>query len=74
MKYPKRLNTTREREEETGRCLRGTMDTTIPGVCGSEGVRACGVVWCKLVRVSWWGWGIGVTECKVGVIIDGLYG
>ena len=30
MKYPNRLNTTREREELTGRCLLGTMERTIP--------------------------------------------
>lgn len=30
-KYPNKLNTTRDRDELTGLCLLGTMDTTIPG-------------------------------------------
>jgi hypothetical protein len=32
--YPNKLNTTNDREDDTGRCLRGTIDTTIPEQAG----------------------------------------
>ena len=49
MKYPNRLNTTREREELTGRCLLGTMERTIPKTIAkrreSESQRCIEVKW-----------------------------